>query len=200
MLTNKIPRLWSILKRGNRNDSSFTSFVYELKHSIQTLYKIQRGMKNRVNHPCSLYFPPFPSLGLNRQMSERFFQIDKLPNLPSDYPCTIRFKPFSVTVCSQLSAAGVTSVFSTAPNKASDAILRSFSEQFQVPYISASHYFPPSNSKKYQFSVTIRPKYIDAILALRTVLAWKKFTYIVDGDEGWLFNIPRSIKMMAWDI
>ena len=87
-------------------------------------------------------------------------------------------------MCSQLSTAGVTSVFSTAPNKASDAILRSFSEQFQVPYISASHYFPPENSKKYQFSVTIRPKYIDAILALRRLLGWKKLTYIVDGDEG----------------
>ena len=101
-------------------------------------------------------------------------------------------------VCSQLSSAGVTSVFSTAPHKAAEAVLRSFSEKFRLPYISASHYFltnpspAPSSSgsvsggggNSYQFSVSIRPKYIDAVLGLRKLLGWKKLTYIVDGDEG----------------
>ncbi|XP_075262863.1 glutamate receptor 2-like isoform X2 [Convolutriloba macropyga] len=47
----------------------------------------------------------------------------------------------SNAICTQLSAAGVTSVFSVAPGKAAEAILRSFSEKFQVPYISASYHF-----------------------------------------------------------
>ena len=50
-----------------------------------------------------------------------------------------------VSVCEQMKL-GVTSFFSAAPDRSAENMLRSFSDRFQIPYISASHFPPPPHS------------------------------------------------------
>ncbi|XP_075248823.1 glutamate receptor 2-like isoform X2 [Convolutriloba macropyga] len=99
------------------------------------------------------------------------------------------------TICDQMKL-GVTTFFSAAPDRSAENMLRSFSDRFLIPYISASHFIADSKTSysgdmpegyvpvAHEWSINIRPFFTKAVLALQKRLKWDKITYITDTIAG----------------
>ena len=93
----------------------------------------------------------------------------------------LKFKLLSFSVCSHLST-GVFMLVGTRKFESND-IVRSYTQTFHVPYVSASLAdIMPREEPSYQLHM--RPPHTKALVDVIIHFGWRHFHYVYDSEEG----------------